>query len=99
MKKLCSLALALTLLLTGCHAPEQPSQPPVIDPDDQIESIPEDIPFRLAVYDQYSLHPILAGNRANLALAPLLYEPLFSLNAAFEAEPVLCERTAVSEDG
>ena len=99
MKKLCSLALALTLLLTGCHAPEQPSQPPVIDPDDQIESIPEDIPFQLAVYDRYSLHPISAGNRANLALAPLLYEPLFALNASFEAEPVLCDRTAVSEDG
>ena len=99
MKKLCSLALALTLLLTGCHAPEQQPQSPEIIPDEQIEAIPEDIPFQLAVYDRYSLHPILAGNRANLALTPLLYEPLFALNASFEAEPVLCERTAISEDG
>lgn len=99
MKKLLALTLCLTALLTGCHAPEPPSDLPVEDPDIQTEVIPEDIPFQLAVYDQYSLHPVLAENRANLALAALLYEPLFSLNAAFEAENVLCERYTVSEDG
>ena len=99
MKKLLALSLALTLLLTGCHAPQQQPQSPGITQDEQTEQIPEDIPFQLAVYDRYSLHPILAGNRANLALAPLLYEPLFSLNGSFEAEPVLCERSSVSEDG
>ena len=98
MKRFLSLSLALTLLLTGCHAPQQPESPEPL-PGDQIQSVPEDIPFQLAVYDQYSLHPILAGNRANLALSPLLYEPLFSLNAAFEAEPILCEGSSVSEDG
>ena len=98
MKKRLAFALALIMLLTGCHAPQQP-QTPTTTPDEQIEIIPEDIPFRLAVYDRYSLHPILAGNRANLALSPLLYEPLFALNAAFEAENVLCQRSAVSEDG
>ena len=97
MKKLLSLALALTRLLTGCHAPQQPETPEP-SPGDQTQSVPEDIPFQLAVYDQYSLHPILAGNRANLALSSLLYEPLFSLNASFEAEPVLCEGADLSED-
>ena len=99
MKKRFALALALAMLLTGCHAPAPQPQSPEISPDEQVEHIPEDIPFQLAVYDQYSLHPILAGNRANLALAPLLYEPLFSLNEAFEAEPVLCRDFSVSEDG
>ena len=99
MRKLFALALAAALLLTGCHAPQQQPQSPEITPEEQTQQIPEDIPFRLAVYDRYSLHPILAGNRANLALAPLLYEPLFSLNESFEAEPVLCEAFSVSEDG
>ena len=99
MKKLLPLALSLTLLFTGCHAPESPPELPELPSDSQTEQIPEDIPFQLAVYDRYSLHPVLAGNRANLALAPLLYEPLFSLNASFEAEHILCERSSVSEDG
>ena len=99
MRKLLPLALAAALLFTGCHAPQQQPQSPEITPSEEIQQIPEDIPFQLAVYDRYSLHPILAGNRANLALAPLLYEPLFSLNESFEAEPVLCENFSVSEDG
>ena len=99
MRKQFALALALTLLLTGCHAPQQQPQTPEIVPGDQTQSIPEDIPFQLAIYDRYSLNPILAANRANLALAPLLYEPLFALNEAFEAEPVLCSAFSVSEDG
>ena len=98
MRKLLTLTLALTLLLSGCHAPQQPQTPDIL-PDQQEELLPEDIPFQLAVYDRYSLHPILAGNRANLALSPLLYEPLFALNDTFEAENVLCDHFTVSEDG
>lgn len=99
MKKLLVLALSLSLLLTGCHAPVETPENSVQAPDTQTEVLPEEIPFQLAVYDRYSLHPVLAENRANLALAPLLYEPLFALNAAFEAENVLCEDYSVSEDG
>ena len=99
MKKLLALALSLALLLTGCHAPEESPETPVQNSGSQTGAVPEDIPFQLAVYDRYSLHPVLAENRANLALAPLLYEPLFTLNAAFEAENVLCESYSVSEDG
>ena len=40
-------------------------------------SIPTAIPFTLAAYPAYSFHPVLAANRANLTLAPLLYEGLF----------------------
>lgn len=98
MKKALALLLALLMTLTACHAPESPESPE--DPSvQQDETLPEDIPFQLAVYDHYSLHPILAENRANLALSTLLYEPLFALNASFEAEGVLCETWSVSEDG
>ena len=98
MKKLLALTLCLVMTLTGCHGPAVSPSEPSQQPEDLIQTTPEDIPFQLAVYDRYSLHPVLAENRANLALAPLLYEPLFSLNAAFEPENVLCESYAVSED-
>ena len=98
MKRLLALALAALMTLTACHAPDTPELPDDPIPEQEV-SIPEDIPFQLAVYDRYSLHPILAENRANLALSGLLYEPLFALNDAFEVEPVLCEDWTVREDG
>jgi len=98
MKKLLVLTLAALMTLTACHAPDTPPLPEEPGPQQELP-VPEDIPFQLAVYPEYSLHPVLAENRANLALAPLLYEPLFALNAAFEAESVLCESWTVSGDG
>ncbi len=59
---------------------------------------PEPVPFTLAVYSEFSLHPALAANRANLTLSPLLYEPLFALDEAFQAQPVLCQSYHVSPD-
>lgn len=59
---------------------------------------PAAIPFTLAVYPESSLHPALAVNRANLTLAPLLYEGLFTVDSAFQAQPVLCSSYTVSED-
>ncbi|MEH2938807.1 ABC transporter substrate-binding protein [Lawsonibacter sp. JLR.KK007] len=58
----------------------------------------EPLPFTLAWYPEFSLHPTLAANRANLTLAPLLYESLFTVDAAFQAQPVLCQSYTVSED-
>ena len=58
----------------------------------------ESLPFTLAWYPEFSLHPTLAANRANLTLAPLLYESLFTVDAAFQAQPVLCQSYTVSED-
>ena len=98
MKKHLALLLAMLITLTACHAPEAPPVSEEIPPE-QEQTVVTDIPFQLAVYDQYSLHPILAENRANLALSSLLYEPLFELNTQFEAEGVLCSNWTVSEDG
>ena len=98
MKKRLALLLALMMTLSACHASESPELPE--EPAGTQEQ-PEvtDIPFQLAFYDRFSLHPILAENRANLALSSLLYEPLFQLNAQFEAEGVLCVNWTVSQDG
>ena len=99
MKRFFAFMLAALMTLTACHGPEitPPAQPP--PQPEQNEPVPVDIPFQLAVYPEYSLHPVLAENRANLALAPLLYEPLFSLTPEFEAESVLCESWGAGEDG
>ena len=56
-------------------------------------------PFTLGAYALYGFHPVLSNSQANLTLAPLLYESLFSVNGQFEAEPVLCDSYTVSEDG
>lgn len=103
MKRLLPLLLTLVLTLTACggpgagsvsssgsgssdHTSQSPSQQPV------------DIPFALAAYPAYSFHPALAENRANLTLAPLLYEPLFQVDETFQAVPVLCQSYTASED-
>ena len=100
------LCAALLLCLPGCgRNGEGPasgaasSQAPSsgISAQDQAGT-PADIPFALAVYPDYSLHPVLAENRANLTLAPLLYEPLFQVDETFQAVPVLCRSHAVSGD-
>lgn len=45
------------------------------------------------------MHPILGGDRINLALAPLIWEGLFELDNTFTPQNVLCESYAVSTDG
>lgn len=92
------LAAALALSLTGCGAP--PDEPSASVSADQSQvQVPVDTPFALPLYPAYSLHPVLASNRANLTLAPLLYEPLFQVDEQFEARNVLCKDYTVSEDG
>ncbi len=95
------LSAALILSLVGCAAAENPAQSLPEQPSGSVQ-VPEDqkqsLPFTLAFYPDYSTHPALAENRANLALAPLLYEGLFSLDDNFFATPVLCQSYTVSED-
>ena len=55
-------------------------------------------PSLLAAYPSASFHPVLSGNKANLTLAPLLYEGLFAVDSQFQAVPLLCESYTVSED-
>ena len=102
MRRLCSILLSLFLVLTlaACGGPvQEPGSASGPPPDASQETPPPvDIPFSLAAYPSYSFHPVLALNRANLTLAPLLYEPLFQVDAAFRAVPVLCQAHTVTED-
>lgn len=100
MKKMISALLCGLFFLpgVGCtsSAPPIQPQPPSTEP---VQTAPVDIPFQLPVYPDFPLHPAYAENRSNLVIASLLYEPLFSLDSQFQAQPVLCREYTVSEDG
>lgn len=95
------LMAAVLCFLVGCGDPALPPS----DSDDPAVSAPEGstvepvLPFTLPFYPDYSLHPALAENRANMALSSLLYEGLFTLDDTFTPQPVLCQSHSVSEDG
>lgn len=100
IKQAFSLFLCGTLLFgtAGCSAPveQEVSETPEIL---QETPLPVNIPFQLPVYPDFSLHPAHCENRSNLVVGSLLYEPLFSLDSQFQAQPVLCESYSISEDG
>lgn len=104
MKKLFAslLSAALLLSLASCGGGPVTDLPGSASSSGDVNQTedppPRDIPFTLAFYPEYSLHPVLAANRANLTLAPLLYESLFAVDASFQAQPVLCRSFTVSED-
>lgn len=95
------LSAALLLSAAGCSSSEEPGASSQPDPSISVESPVEEppTPFTLPFYPDYSLNPALTETRANLALAPLLYEGLFSLDDAFNAVPSLSKSYSVSEDG
>lgn len=102
MRRLLSLflAAALALSLAACGGSPESSDGSSSTPDASQEELPTPVttPFTLGIYSEFSLHPTLAANRANLTLAPLLYEGLFQLDETFQPVPVLCQSYAVSED-
>ena len=105
MKRFLPMLLCAALLLSGCG--DQPSATSSSAPDSLVaqdgaayhtQTEPPGA-VCLGIYPTYSVHPTLSENRANLTLAPLLYEPLFWVDGQFQAVPVLCQSYAVSEDG
>ena len=98
--------LAFSLLLSACgseggaSSSSSASSPPAADHSGGI-SLPLEAPsapLTLAAYPAASFHPVLSENKANLTLAPLIYEGLFTVDSQFQAVPLLCESSTVSED-
>jgi len=97
------ILLISTILLTGCWIPYRPNllsqvtpEPPVIidlpDLDDTgTNEAPRPGRFTLRYETGFTMNPILALNRDNIALTSLLYESLFILNDNLAAVPMLCE--------
>lgn len=89
----------LLLSLSACGGEgEASSSDSSVDTSQEEVREPETATLTLAFYPQQSLHPALSANRANLTLAPLLYEGLFAVDGSFTAQPVLCESYTVSPD-
>lgn len=86
------LALCMTLTLAGCgqgdgsQSGEGSEDPAVVDPDSGSEG---ENAVTLAYYSTEGLHPYTCDNAANQIITDLVYEPLFEINDAFEAEPCL----------
>lgn len=105
MRRLGILLLALVFLLAGCgtggdvSGSSSSSQSSSSHSSSSQEEVKNTQPFTLAAYPAYSFHPALSTSQANLTLAPLLYESLFTVDSAFEAQPQLCQSYSVSEDG
>ncbi len=97
------LAAALAVSLAGCAGQDEtPEASPSDSPARETEVSPSpgtQAVFSLPVFLNASLHPVQCGNRANLALLPLMYEGLFELDTAFEPKPVLCRTWQVDESG
>lgn len=55
--------------------------------------------LRMGYQESYGLNPYTTVSLCNRAITCLLYEPLYVVNAQFEAEPVLAAEASVSEDG
>lgn len=50
-------------------------------------------------YARSSLDPLSTADQSNLDVAALVYEGLYQLDSAFEAQPVLVQSSTVSADG
>lgn len=99
------LILLLCLALTGCGAELTENGGAIRWEDYQQQEEPANeetvvLPhtFTLAYHKDHTLDPITCGEGIQQDVASLLYEPLFTLNAQFEVENVLCESYTVSED-
>jgi len=97
------LLLTSTLLLSGCWIPYRPNllsqitpePPPSIELPDINTNEPVEVPrpgrFTLRYETGFTMNPILALNRDNIALTSLLYESMFILTENLSAIPMLCE--------
>ena len=97
MKRSLALLFSLTLLLSllsGCNMSDPIDEEPEYFDEETNEDEASRLlitDFSLPVYSGATLDPILCSDGVQQTLSALLYEGLFALSPAFEAEPRLCE--------
>lgn len=94
------LPIALILLLLSACGPGDvsetgPVSAPVLSPAETQTAGELTLPY----FAMAGLNPYTCQNSANTVFFPLIWEGLFSLDAAFTPSPLLCERYTVSDDG
>lgn len=106
MKRLLCAILCAVMLLGLCGCAEDPSS--YVPTGDALEygdatqptvpSTSEDAELTLIYYPHITLNPYTCTDFTNRALFSLLYQGLFSVDAHYQTEPVLCKRFTRSED-
>ncbi len=101
-KRYICAALAALTLLGGCTAPASGGAQDPAAPDEAqspaqgyettlpVSVLGGDGEFSLLWDPGDSLDPYVCSSSLNADVSELIYEPLFTVNASFEAEPVLC---------
>lgn len=92
--KLILLCLLCLSILCACTGPAIPDSEPTTQPittAPQITQPQEPEVFRLCYSSRDSLNPYKAQSVINLALSPLVYDPLFQIDNHFTAQPVIAE--------
>ncbi len=96
------MTVAAVCLLTACTQPA-----PITSPDVPVDVTPSpsaiaysssDGKFTVRYNADYSFNPITGTNPDNMSFSPLIYESLFTLDAALTPQPVLCE-TYTTDNG
>ena len=90
---LCGCGAKAPYVPTGNGLGEQGATPPTL-PSEQ-----EEQKFSLVYDPDKTLNPYLCATPTNRMLFSLMYQGLFTVNRAYEAEPMLCSRYWVSQDG
>lgn len=105
MKRLLSalLCAAMLLALSGCYR-EQPDYTPTGDglvsdqPTRPTESPVTEQAMTLAYFPDRGLNPLQSSDYTNRMIFDLVYQGLFSVDAQYNAVPVLCQSFTVSRD-
>lgn len=103
MKRIFLLILCAAMLLAGCGRSSSldPTTPTYFGDTSGVKpnGSTDEVQTLSLIYDPTEqLNPFKSENTANRALFSLIYQGLFSVNRAYEAEPVLCDRYSVTAD-
>lgn len=97
--KLILIGTLCLCILCGCTGPAlpvpEPTTVPTTAPLPQTTEPSEPEVFRLCYSSRDSLNPYKAQSVINLALMPLVYDPLFQIDNSFTAQPVIAESYAM----
>ena len=103
MKRIIAILLLLCLLLAGCGVEEAPYVPTgdgLSDETDPTAATPpaEKRELKLAYDPEAGFHPYKCTNPTNRMLFSLVYQGLFSVDAQYQVQNVLCKDYEISPD-